>query len=301
MDAIIATLARITSSILLLVSLAAVSSASAQTLTVGGKNFTEQHLVAEMTSQLLEAKGIPVTRKVGFSTTGVRKELEAGLVDIYWEYTGTSLMTFNNVRERLGSDEAYDRVAQLDAEKGLIWLSPSGVNNTYALAMRRADATARGIGSISDLAERIRQGETFRFACNTEFFIRPDGLMPIQRAYQFEFGPTDVVRMETAAVYDFLRHGSASDVGLVFSTDGRVPAFDLLLLEDDRAFFPAYLLTPVVRKLTLDEYPDVAGYLNALSAKLDNPTMARLNAQVDLDNRPVEDVAASFLRASGFL
>jgi osmoprotectant transport system substrate-binding protein len=268
---------------------------------VGGKNFTEQLLIAEITSQLLKARGFAVTTKTGFSTSGIRMEQEAGLVDVYWEYTGTSLLTFNDVREPLGPEEAYERVAELDAAKGLIWLSPSRVNNTYALAMRRADAAARGITSISDLAARIRQGEVFQFACNTEFYIRPDGLVPLQRAYQFSFRPEDVVRMETNAVYDFISNGTSAQVGLVFSTDGRVAAFNFVLLEDDRRFFPAYLLTPVVRKATLDKYPELVGYLNALSAKLDNPTIAGLNAEIDLQKRPVAETAAAFLSSSGLI
>jgi osmoprotectant transport system substrate-binding protein len=287
--------------LMVLVALTAPSFGSAQTVVVGGKNFTEQLLIAEITSQLLKARGFAVTTKTGFSTSGIRMEQEAGLVDVYWEYTGTSLLTFNDVREPLGPEEAYDRVAELDARKGLIWLSPSRVNNTYALAMRRADAAARGIASISDLAARIRRGEVFRFACNTEFYIRPDGLLPLQRAYQFSFRPEDVVRMETNAVYDFLSRGTSAQVGLVFSTDGRVAALDFILLEDDRRFFPAYLLTPVVRKDTLDKYPELVGYLNALSAKLDNPTIAGLNAKIDLQKRPVAETAAAFLRSSGLI
>jgi osmoprotectant transport system substrate-binding protein len=283
----------------LLVAVASQTSAFAQSLVVGGKSFTEQQLVAEITSQFLTAKGFRTRVRIGFSTSGIRKELEAGLVDVYWEYTGTALVTFNNVREKLGPTEAYVRVKELDAPKGLIWLMPSRINNTYALAMRRADAVAKGITSISELAVRIRQGERFRLASNTEFFIRPDGLLPLQRAYRFVFGAEDVVRMETSAIYDALRDGSSRDVGLVFSTDGRIAAFDFLLLEDDQRFFPSYLLTPVVRKRALDQHPELADHLNALSAKLDNATIAGLNGMVDLQKREVEEVALSFLKASG--
>ncbi len=277
---------------------ASFTSALAQALVVGAKNFTEQQLVAEMTSQLLRSKGFNVVTRSGYATPGVRKELEAGLIDLYWEYTGTSLLIFNDVRESLEPEEAYARVKDLDSRKGLIWLSPSRVNNTYALAMRRADATSRGITSISDLAVHIRQSEAFRFACNTEFYIRPDGLLPLQRAYRFAFGRDDVVRMGTNAIYDALREGTSIDVGLVFSTDGRVAEFDFLLLEDDRRFFPSYLLAPVVRKRTLDQHPELAEHLNSLSAKLDNETIARLNAMVDIQKRSVEEVALSFLRDS---
>jgi osmoprotectant transport system substrate-binding protein len=281
--------------VLAMIGIIAASSGSAQTVVVGGKGFTEQLLVAEMTAQLLRAKGLAVTTRTGFSTNGIRKQQESGLVDVYWEYTGTSLLTFNNIREPLGPEDAYARVAELDAAKGLIWLSPSKINNTYALAMRGADAAAMNIRSISHLAGQINKGERFRFACNMEFYIRPDGLAPMQRAYLFEFEPEDVVRLETGAIYDVLRDGGA-DVGLVFSTDGRVAAFDFQLLEDDRRFFPAYLLTPVVRKPVMDQNPDLASHLNALSAKLDNPTISSLNAMVDLEMRPVEKLQPLFSR-----
>jgi osmoprotectant transport system substrate-binding protein len=120
----------------------------AQTVVVGGKNFTEQLIVAEMTSQLLRAKGYRALTKTGFSTNGVRKEQEAGRIDLYWEYTGTSLLTFNNVTEPLGPEEAYALVADLDARKGLIWLTPSRINNTYALAMRRQMPRQRASGQF---------------------------------------------------------------------------------------------------------------------------------------------------------
>ena len=140
-----------------------------------------------------------------------------------------------------------------------------------------------------------------RLACNTEFYIRPDGLMPLQRAYRFGFHPDDVIRMETSAIYDALRDGASIDVGLVFSTDGRISAFDFLVLEDDLGFFPSYLLTPVVRKSTLDQHPELAADLDALAAKLDNVTMSGLNGMVDVQKRAVEEVARSFLEASGLM
>ena len=105
----------------LLAAMAACAPAFAQALVIGGKDFTEQRLIAEMTSQLLRTKGYTITTRTGFATGGIRREQEAGLVDLYWEYTGTSLVMFNQV-------EAYNRVRELDASKGLIWLTPSKVD-----------------------------------------------------------------------------------------------------------------------------------------------------------------------------
>ena len=285
--------------------LVAYSPAIAQSIVVGGKGFTEQLLMAEMTSQLLRAKGFEVTSRVGFATTGIRREQEIGLVDIYWEYTGTSLTMFNMVVERLESHDAYARVKELDAKKGLIWLSPSKVNNTYALAMRQADAAARGIASISDLAAKVRRGERFRLASNLEFYLRSDGLTPLQQTYGFDFGPGNVVRMETGAIYGALRDSADLDVALVFSTDGRVAAFGFHLLRDDRGFFPGYILAPVVRRRMLERHPEIATHLSALlsalSAKLDDATMASLNAAVDVEKKTVEEVASSFIKSRGLL
>jgi osmoprotectant transport system substrate-binding protein len=286
---------------LLLVLWTGVTSARAQSITVGGKNFTEQLLIAEITGQFLKAKGYAIRVRTGFATPGIRREQEMGLVDVYWEYTGTSLRTFNNVPDLLSPEETYARVKALDARKQLVWLTPSRVNNTYALAMRRAEAQAKGITSISDLAIRIRQGERFKFASNTEFFIRPDGLRPLQQAYRFALQLEDVIRVETGALYDVLREGRGVDVGLVFSTDGRIKAYDLLVLEDDRGFFPSYLLTPVVRQRTLELHPKLAGELESLAARLDSATMAELNGMVDVGKSPVEEVAFSFLRSRGLM
>jgi osmoprotectant transport system substrate-binding protein len=284
----------------LMLSLLLAQAAVAQTIRVGGKNFTEQVLIAELTSQLLTAKGYDVSSRTGLSSSGIRLEQEAGLVDIYWEYTGTALVSFNNVVERLPPEEAFRRVRDLDGRKGLIWLTPSKVNNTFALAMRRSDAEAKRIASISDLAAAARRGERFRLACTTEFFIRPDGLIPMERAYGFGFAGQDITRIEPGAVYDLLRD-EQTDVGLVFATDGHIPSLNLLVLADDRGFFPSYLLAPVVRKGVLDRNPELATYLETLAERLDNATIASLNAQVDVQNKPAREVASSFLRSQGLL
>lgn len=273
---------------------------SAQTVVVGGKNFTEQQIMAEMTSQLLKAKGFTVDKRAGLGTAPLRQAQEAGQIDVYWEYTGTSLITFNKVTDKLDAAATYAKVKELDAAKGLVWLNPSKANNTYALALRRKDAEAKGVKSLSQLAEKIKGGEVLKFGCNAEFYARPDGLGPLQETYGFEFGRENVVRMDTGLVYQALRD-SQVDVGLVFATDGRVPAFDFVILADDKGYFPNYAMTPVVRKETLDKNPKLADILNELSAKLDDATMAKLNASVDVDKKSVEEVATEFLKSQSMI
>jgi osmoprotectant transport system substrate-binding protein len=275
--------------------------ALAQTVVVGSKDFTEQLLMAEMTSQLLTAKGFKVATRLGYSTTSLRRAQEAGRVDLYWEYTGTSLRDFNKVTEQLSPAETYARVKQLDAKKGLVWLEPSRVNNSYALAMRWADATERGIATISELAAKVVSGERFIFASNPEFYERSDGLRPLQKAYGFEFGSDRVVRLDTDLIYQVLRDLKLVDVGLVFATDGRIPAYNLLVLNDDKGFFPNYAMAPVVRKEFLDRHPDLAGHLQRLSALLDNNVMATLNRTINVDKVRIGQVASDFLRDNGLL
>lgn len=222
-------------------------------------------------------------------------------MDVYWEYTGTSLITFNHVTEKLSADEAYERVRTLDAERGLVWLAPSKVDNTYALAMRGADAPRKGIRSISDLATKVLAGDVHILASTAEFVTRADGLKPLEQAYGFQFGWGKVVTMDPAAIYAVLHRSSELDVGVVFATDGRISAFNLTVLRDDRGFFPSYILAPVVRKTTLERFPQIKAPLEKLSGQLNNETMAALNAAVDLQGRRVEEVASDFLRSRALL
>ncbi|CAN7681480.1 glycine betaine ABC transporter substrate-binding protein [Bosea sp. LjRoot237] len=274
--------------------------AQAQSVVVGGKNFTEQQIMAEMTTQLLKAKGFTVDKRAGLGTAPLRQAQEAGQIDLYWEYTGTSLITFNKVSDKLDAAATYAKVKELDAAKGLVWLNPSRANNTYALAMRKKDADAKGVKTLDDLSAKVTGGQALKFGCNAEFYARPDGLAPLQKTYGFDFGRENVVRMDTGLVYQALRD-SQVDVGLVFATDGRVPAFDFVILTDTKGYFPTYAMTPVIRKETLDKNPKLAEFLNGLSAKLDDATMARLNASVDVDKKSIEEVAAGFLKAQSLV
>jgi len=275
--------------------------ASAQnTIVVGGKNFTEQQIMAEMTARMLKARGYKVDKRAGMGTSVLRAAQENGQVDVYWEYVGTSLITFNKINERLDADATYRRVKDLDAAKGLVWLNPSKASNGYAFAMNQDHAAKLGIHSLSDLAAAINKKEKLTFASNAEFYARSDGLKPLQETYKFEFPRDAVKRMDSGLTYQALKERQV-DVGLVFATDGRVPAFNFVLLADDKHHFPSYAMTPVVRADTLKANPKLAEQLNALSAKLDDKTMAGLNAAVDVAKKSVEAVAEDFLKQSGLL
>lgn len=271
-------------------------------ITVGGKNFTEQLLLAEMTTAYLEAQGYDVEQRDGMGSTVLRRAQENGQVDAYWEYVGTSLIVYNKVEggARMSPEAAYEKVKELDAEKGLVWLEPSEANNTYALAMRENEAEDMDIATISALVDALEQGKELELGTGAEFAGRPDGLPGLQEHYDFQWPREQVNRMQDGLIYGALKEGEI-DVGVVFATDGRIPAFELTVLEDDKNFFPNYALTPVVRKDALEENPELEMHLNKLSSMLDTATMQRLNQQVDVDKETVEDVARSFLTDEGLM
>jgi osmoprotectant transport system substrate-binding protein len=278
-----------------------IGSASANsTIVVGGKKFTEQQLVAEMTAQLLRANGYKVDKRADLGSSVLRAAQENGQVDVYWEYTGTSLITYNKITDKLSADETYKRISELDAQKGITWLNPSKANNTYALAMRKVDAEKDGVVSISDLAKNIEAGKSYKFASNAEFFSRPDGLRPLQEEYGFEFERKNIVRMDGGLTYQALRDGQV-DLALVLSTDGRIPAFGFLVLRDDKGFFPGYALTPVIRTEVLEGNPRVGELLNGLASKLDDETIAGLNSRVDVGREAIEGVSKAFLQQNNLL
>src|SRR5439155_17522111 len=151
--------------------------AAAQTIVVGGKAFTEQQIMTAMTVELLKAKGFTPDRKAGMGSAAVRAALENGQVDVYWEYTGTGLGVFNKINDKFASaEDAYKKIKEVDAAKGIVWLNMSRVNNTYSFAMNKDEAQKRGIVTMSDFAKAVNSDKKLTFASNAEFYARPDGL-----------------------------------------------------------------------------------------------------------------------------
>ncbi|MEM5455467.1 glycine betaine ABC transporter substrate-binding protein [Paraburkholderia phytofirmans] len=271
--------------------------ASAATLVLGGKNFTEQYVLTEITSQYLRAKGYTIDARTGLGSTLLRSAQENGQVDITWEYTGTAAIVYNKITEKLDPKTMYERVKALDAKRGLVWLDCSPLNNTYALGLPQQVAQQTGIRTISQLAAKMaaEPKQKHVFAMDAEFANRPDGLKPLEAAYGMQFSRAETRQMDPGLVYTAL-HNNQVPIGLIYTTDGRVKGFNIMPLEDDRHYFPAYNATPVVRKTTLDQNPQLAPQLNALSDALNNDTMLEMNKQVDIDGKPVREVAAEFLR-----
>lgn len=266
---------------------------------LGARVFTEQTVLAEITAQYLRSHGFDVRITGGLGSTLARSAQESGQLDMVWEYTGVSLVSYNHIDERMDSAEAtYARVKQLDAKKGLVWLAPSKFSNTYALALPRNIAEQYPqVNSISQLNQVLcdEPDRSHVLALDTEFANRPDGLVGLTQTYDLQFTRRDIRQMDAGLVYTALRNGQVFS-GLVYTTDGRLSAFNLKLLDDDLHYFPDYTAAPVVRQAVLDAHPQLAGLLKPLAEQLDNETMRQLNAKVDVEHQSPSKVAAAYLR-----
>lgn len=273
--------------------------ALAANLVVGGKNFTEQYVLVEITSQYLRARGYTIDARTGLGSVLLRSAQENGQVDLTWEYTGTAALVYHKLKDKMSPDEMYQRVKDLDAREGLVWLNKSPLNNTYALGLPAEAARKSGIRTIPQLSAKLRsdpKGSRHVFGMDAEFANRPDGLKPLEAAYDLHFSRAETKQMDSGLVYTAL-HNNQLTIGLVYTTDGRVKGFGIVPLEDDLHFFPPYNATPVVRATVLQQNPRLAEQLNALSAVLDNDAMLEMNKQVDIDGKSVQAVASEFLRA----
>jgi osmoprotectant transport system substrate-binding protein len=271
----------------------------AEYVTVGAKHFTEQELLGELMAILIEENtDIRVVRKLNLGGTMVCfNALRTGDIDLYAEYTGTGLVNILHRNALEEPEDVYQTVKKAFREQfNLAWLEPFGFNNTYTLTMRKSHAASLGIKSISDIISfRDRLVPGF----DAEFLERPDGYQGLVRHYGFEFGSRPR-QMDPGLMYKALAEG-AVDVIDGFATDGRIRAYDLLILTDDKHFFPPYYAAPLIRKETVTKYPEITALLNSLAGTINNETMQKLNYQVDKEERSPSDVAREFLASKGLL
>jgi glycine betaine/choline ABC-type transport system substrate-binding protein len=265
---------------------------------IGSKEFTEQVILREMMAALIEGNSdIKAEQKFLGGTLICFNSLENGNIDLYAEYTGTALTAILKQQPMTDPQKVYDTVKDaFEQEHALVWLNPLGFNNTYTLTMRRDQAQQLGVQKISDLEahkDDLASGFTH------EFLERPDGYPGLIKHYgwSLEKKPKG---MDPGLMYKAIAEG---DVDLIcgFATDGRISAFDLVMLEDDKQFFPPYYAAPVVRANTLEKHPELEDILNKLAGKIDNKTMAQLNYEVDEKGRQAAEVAAKFLQESGLM
>jgi osmoprotectant transport system permease protein len=259
---------------------------------IGSKAFSEQFILGEMMAQLIESHTDLAVKRV-FNLGGTlicHNALIHGEIDVYPEYTGTALTailghaTVRNPREALKIvSRAYKKRFHV------IWLKPFGFDNSYSITVRQSDAAEHGWKTISDLAPdaaHLKAGFT------SEFAARPDGYPGLIHAYGFRFG--EVVDVDASLMYQAAAKGEV-DVVCAYTTDGRIAAYHLKTLIDDKHFFPPYEAAPIVREQILKKHPGLSTVLNLLAGKIDNATMRKMNYEVDVKHRTAREVAHEFL------
>jgi glycine betaine/choline ABC-type transport system substrate-binding protein len=265
-------------------------------IVVGAKNFTESDLLAEMVAQQIERRtGLAVDRRLHLGGTFVcHQAIVAGLIDLYVEYTGTA---FTAVLEHAPVSDPGSVARAVAAEYArrfeLVWGEPFGFDNTFAIAVRRADAERESLRTISDLA---RVAPRWRAGFGYEFLERADGFAGLARTYGLTLAAPPVA-MDLGLTYRALAEGRV-DVIAGNSTDGLIAAFDLVVLEDDRRYFPPYAAAPVTRRAVLERHPAVARALDELGGRITDAEMRRLNALADVERRDLAVIAREWLAAN---
>lgn len=265
---------------------------SSPPISIGSKNFAEELLLGEMYARLLEQSGRNVRRRLNLGGTNIAMaSLLRGEIDLYPEYTGTALLSQLKLAPMHDREAVFQTVkSEYQKRYALVWLDPAPMNDTQALATTLETAQRSHLRTLSDCARLAPQ---LRLGAVPEFTDRPDGLPGLQRAYGgFHFGAIKLI--DIGLKYKALLDRQV-DVVVAFGTDGQIDADHLVVLEDDKHFFPPYQVAPVVRADTLARFPELPRILNPLAPLLTDATMRRLNWLVDGQHQEPADVAQQFL------
>lgn len=262
-------------------------------IVVGSKNFTEQNLLGEILARHLERRlKVAVDRKLNLSGTLLAHEaLATGQIDLYPEYTGTALTAILKLPPSADHAQVLAQVREEYRRRWkLEWIAPLGFGNTFAMAVRGDTARAGGIATLSDAARR-REG--WLLGAGYEFTQRADGLEGLVRAYGLRLREPPV-SMDLGLLYQALQNKQV-DMVAANSTDGLLSVLDVVVLRDDKDYFPPYECAVVVRQATLDAFPGLRAALEELSGRLSEAAMRRLNHSIDGKRRPLREVADEFL------
>jgi osmoprotectant transport system permease protein len=273
------------------VGVSAFGGSDVRSVRIGTKTFTEQYVLGEVMAQTVRVDGGMGTELVpSLGSTVVFDALTRGEIDVYVDYSGTIWSTVMKREQNPGREQVLAEVAEyLETEHDVVSLGSLGFQNSYALAVRRDTAEAHRLVRISDL--RTIAG-TMVIGGDYEFFGRPEWTA-LTATYEFSFKGER--SMDASLMYQAVEQG---DVDLIsaFSTDGRIDAFDLVVLEDDRGAIPPYDAVLLVNGAFAREYPSVVDALRPLIGSIDDAGMRKLNRAVDVDGQAPAEVAASLAR-----
>ena len=262
---------------------------------VGSKNFTEQAILGELIAQHLEARThLRVIRQFYLSGTYIcQQAMLAGRIDTYVEYTGTALTAILKQAPITDRAAARERVTDEYRERFNFVVAPSlGFNNTFAMVVRGEEARRLGIQTLSQAAQYTPQ---WRAGFGYEFMERPDGYAGLAATYGLHFAAPPRI-MDLGLLYRALLDKQVDFVA-GSSTDGLLSARDLVILEDDKHYFPPYEAVPIIRAAALEAHPEARAAIMELAGKISDHEMQQMNYAVDGQHRDTADVVREFLRA----
>jgi osmoprotectant transport system substrate-binding protein len=282
---------------------------AAEPVVVASKIDTEGALLGNMIADMIEAKGVPVERRLQLGPTNlVRAAIIAGQIDIYPEYTGNGGLFFHEEGNPVWRHAAagYEEVKKLDRTKNnLVWLTPAPANNTWVIAIRN-DLEGFPAGKCLDgLATYLQNGGRFKLAASAEFVESPAALPAFEKTYGFNLKADQLLVLSggnTAATLRAAAEGlSGVTAAMAYGTDGELAALDLTTLCDDKGAQIVYAPAPVVRAAVLKKHPQIAAALNPVFASLTLATLQKLNARIAVGGDDAEKVARDYLASHHFL
>ena len=274
-------------------------------ITVGSKDFTEQVTLGYIIEFALSAAGAEVRDLTNIQGSNSTRDAQLdGQIDVTYEYTGTGWINYLGNEIPIPDPTAqFEAVRDEDLESnGMVWVDPAPMNNTYALAMSRQTAEETGITTLSEYADLVNRDPAAATTCvETEFNVRQDGFPGMAAKYGFDPARANRQILQTGIIYQATADGTQCKFGEVFTTDGRIIALDLVLLDDDRQFFPKYNPAITMRKDFAEAHPQVAEVMAPISAALTNEEITELNRRVDVEGEEPADVARDWLVQKGFV
>ena len=272
---------------------------TAHYIAVGSKNFTEQLILGEMFAQMLERFcRTTVERRFYLAGTYIcQQAILAGRIDVYPEYTGTALAAVLKLKATGDAAQVYREVKHEYRQRfELDVMPPLGFNNSFALVMRGDDARRRGLSKLSQLAS---DAPAMRLGVGYEFLEREDGYQGLVRAYDLRFAEAPRV-MDLGLLYRALQNRSV-DIVAGSNTDGLITALGLVVLEDDRHYFPPYDAVPIVRPDLFRDSPAARDAFDLLAGRITADDMRTMNFAVDGEHKDAKLVAGEFLQTRGIL
>jgi osmoprotectant transport system permease protein len=261
---------------------------------IGSKNFTEQIILGEIVAQMIEThSALRVERRLNLGGTFIcDRAVRSGDIDAYVEYSGTAQTAIFHQPVDTDSRRVFDGVRKRYAAAGLTLLDPLGYENTFAMLIR-GDAASRF--NLRTLSQAAPYASSWRAGFGYEFLQREDGYPGLARAYGLHFAKPPTA-MDLSLIYRALADGQVDFIA-GDATSGLIDAYGLVMLEDDRHYFPPYDAAIVARSTVLLAHPELRDALGRLSGRITVGDMRRMNRAVDAEHQDPADVAREFLAA----